>query len=146
MGFTEFSQAIDHFGRPIVLRRRAPGSYDADGRWIDGLPFDDRITAVVYPATGEDLVMLPEAARSHEAVVVFTEKPLLVPRAGSSDSVDKLLFDGRSYAVHTSARWEPGGYYRAVAVADREAEPVSFFLLTEQGFFLTQEDGGKLTL
>lgn len=81
------------------------------------------IEAAVYPATGRDLLRLPELRRSIETKIVFTTTRLYAGAEQGTGSeanyeADQITIDGDAFEVQQSGAW-PGmvGYYRAVVQA-----------------------------
>ena len=101
-------------GSYVVLRRSAAG-YDDQGRAKPSSTTTLTIDASVQPASGRDLLRLPEGRRAVETRVVFTPTQLLLGGQGSANEADLISMDGRTWEVQQSEGW-PGapGYCRAI--------------------------------
>lgn len=80
------------------------------------------ITASVQPASGRDLLRLPELQRSNETRVVFTSTPLMIAGEGVPFMSDLVAIDGRLWEVQHVESWEAspmtdGAYYRVIVQA-----------------------------
>ncbi len=102
---------------PITLTRPAPSTY-VDGRKADvedGQPTEVACAAQVTPATGRDLLRLPEGRTAAEAQRVLIEADqlggLVTLKVG-----DVMAYRGSTYEVAHVADWAAqGGFYDAVA-------------------------------
>lgn len=101
-----------------VVTRRAAATYDTHGRAQPGGTSTITIDASVQPASGRDLLRLPEGRRSIETRVVFTPTALLVGAQGAANEADLIAIDGKTWEVQQVETW-PGavGYYRAIVQA-----------------------------
>lgn len=82
------------------------------------------ITASVQPASGRDLLRLPELQRSNETRVVFTASPLMIAAEDVAFMSDLVAIDGRSWEVQHVESWEAsptsdGAYYRCIVQATK---------------------------
>jgi hypothetical protein len=95
---------------------RQTGGMYANGIWVP-LSFSTfEIVASIQPASGEDLVRVPEGVRTRELVTVFTPTELQVKNAPAGTEADRVAYKGATYEVQTVEKWdESGSYYRAVA-------------------------------
>lgn len=111
-GFTE--DLIEKFGRPYKVQRRAAGIYQK-GRAVAGKVTELEIIAVVQPASGRDLLRLPEARRATETRRIDTTTQLVVGGEGSPTRADLIVIDGSSWEVQSVQAWP--GYFRCLAQA-----------------------------
>jgi hypothetical protein len=114
------SGMIQRFGRTITLRRpAAPGAF-VDGIWQPAAMADTSITASVQPASGDDLLQLPEGNRTADTLKIFTTSELRNENDLTKTDPDILLIDGRQYAVHNVKTWPSGvgdlAHYECLAV------------------------------
>lgn len=90
-----------------AVTRRAPGAYDANGRFTPGGTSALNIEASIQPVTGRDLQVLPEGFSAEETKVVYTTTTLRTESpAGAADIV---TIDSEPYKVIRSERWEAFG-------------------------------------
>lgn len=101
-----------------TVTRRAAATNDGHGRAVAGSTSTLTITASVQPASGRDLMRLPEGRRTIETRVVYTTTRLLTGGQGAANEADLLTIDGASYEVEQVQTW-PGavGYYRCIVQA-----------------------------
>lgn len=84
----------------------------------DGTPFP----ASVQPASGRDLLRLPEGRRSIETRVVYTNFELQTGGQATAFEADRIEIEGDSWEVQQLAPWRPSpesdvGYVRAIIQA-----------------------------
>jgi hypothetical protein len=75
------------------------------GRIADGTTSTISITASVSPATGVDLMRLPEGRRTSYAVMVITATELLNGGQGAATEADTLVIDGETFEVSVIDPW-----------------------------------------
>lgn len=107
------------FGAPnaITVRRYGAGSF-VNGVWQGGAPVDTPTEAAVMPAGPKEIEMLPEAERSSEAILIFTN--LALRCAAPGQQADRIIWQGRTYrAARQIEDWTVQAEY-AWAIAVRE--------------------------
>ena len=97
-----------------TVTRRAVATFAA-GRAVAGATSTLTVTAAAVPATGRDLLRLPEGRRATETRIVFTTTALLVGGQGSANDADLVGIDGRTWEVQQVESFP--GYYRAIVQA-----------------------------
>lgn len=97
--------AIDGEAVNVSLMRLAAGDYDADGNWIDGTSTTSTIRAAIQPASGRQLMDLPDGIRNEARWLVWSRSELRLD--------DTIGHGGSNYRVmHVWPRME-GGFHRA---------------------------------
>lgn len=96
----------EHFAT-VTRRRRAAGSYVA-GLWVDGAPTDADIVASVQPASGRDLLRLPEGLRTRSTVAVITDDDLQTANETNEQTADRIVHLGEEWEVVTVEVWAMG--------------------------------------
>lgn len=97
--------AIDRRAIPASRIRRAPGAYDADGRFVEGSTTSSSIRAVIQPASGDQMRDMPEGIRTEANWLLWSRADILVD--------DEITHAGIRYRVlHVWPRAD-GGFYRA---------------------------------
>ncbi len=108
------------FGAPaaITVRRYGAGTFDSAGIWQGGAPVDTPTEAAVMPAGPKQIEMLPEAERSAEAILIFTNATLQCARPGQQ--ADRIIWQGRTYrAARSIEDWTvQAGYSWMIAVRE----------------------------
>ena len=111
-------------GSYVVTRRRAAVN-DGHGRRIPSSTPATSLTivAAVVPASGRDLLRLPELRRANETRTIFTDTLLQVGDQAGTYDADLVTMDGEAWEVQHVETWgEPGTEDRAYkAVAQRVA-------------------------
>lgn len=97
-----------------TVTRRAKATFSA-GRAVAGSTSTLSITAAVVPASGRDLLRLPEGRRATETRIVFTATQLVVGGQASSNEADLVNIDGATWEVQQIETFP--GYYRAIVQA-----------------------------
>jgi hypothetical protein len=73
--------------------------------------------AVVYPASGRQLALLPEGQRTSEAVTIFTKCQLRGAKDPAGYAPDRVTYRGTIYEIQLAGDWAaPGGYYHSLGV------------------------------
>lgn len=95
----------------VTLRRFAAGTRVL-GRWAPGAFTDSALSCTVAPATGKDLLKLPEGDRTQEVKHVFSQTMLQL-----EPSPDQIVYRGIVYELRTVEDWrDHGGFVHALAV------------------------------
>lgn len=95
---------IDRRAVPVQHTRAAAGAYNDDGEWVPGAPANSTIRAVKQPASGRQLMDVPEGIRAEAQWFIWSRSELRID--------DTVTFGGLSYRlVYVWARDE-GGFYR----------------------------------
>lgn len=88
------------------------------GRAVSGTESTLTISGSVSPATGEDIIRLPEGLRSNQTRVLFTDTALTVGGQSSSYEADAVLIDGMTWECQHVETWvDPrsgGSFYRCI--------------------------------
>lgn len=93
--------------RKHTILRQAPGTYDADGIWRDGIATTFQVRASMQPMSGRDLERLPEGYRQRGAARLFAPiAPPLEPADVAGARCDRLVdAQGREWDVVTVLDW-----------------------------------------
>lgn len=107
---------------PITRVRFATGSR-VSGRYVAGASTSTTIRGSVQPLSGKETQTLPEGERRRDWLKVYTHTEL-VPvdqHGGAATSGDRLVIDGITYEVRTTARQRSViPHYRAFVVRVQE--------------------------
>lgn len=102
-----------------MVTRKARGN-TVRGRVQDGTVSTVTIVAATAPATGNDLLRLPEGRRTNETRVIFTSTQLYVGGIGFAYEADTISIDGGAYEIMHVETWrDPSSRsvgYRCLAV------------------------------
>lgn len=94
-------------GTYAVIRKTAPTS--TRGIFGAGATSTFNITAAVVPASGSELLLLPEGQRMRDTKIVFTTTPLQLGGQGSAYEADHVQIDGGTWSCERVERWvNPG--------------------------------------
>ncbi len=105
------SDILADFAVAVTLRRRPAGT-TVLGRYVPASVVTSPIYAVITPATGKDLLLLPEGSRTLEVKRVLSTVALIV-----EPDADEILYRGVIYSVKTCADWaDQGGFYDALMI------------------------------
>lgn len=106
-----------------TVTRKPAGSYVA-GVWTKGQPSQTltfSIVASIQPASGKELLRLPEGRRTEETRVVYSKTELQPGGQAQPFSADLLTIGGESWEVQNVMPWFDGtGYWKAII--QREAQ------------------------
>jgi hypothetical protein len=93
------------FRRNITVTRKSAGSF-VKGRWVvTGLSKVFTIKASVQSPTPRELEALPEARRSKDTSVLYTNTPLFTAEVSTAKNPDIVTLNGEPYEVHSCAVW-----------------------------------------
>lgn len=96
---------IDRRAVGVTRTRRAAGSYNADGDFVPGAPTTGTILAVVQPASGRQLMDLPEGVRSEARWLAWSRAEIRLD--------DVIVAGGLSHRVVYVWPRAEGDFYRA---------------------------------
>lgn len=94
---------------PLTVYRKAAGSYDQYGRWVEGTESSFVWTANVQKLKPYEKQLLPEADRSREHILclgVYSNPPRSLKEANWS--ADEILWQGERYEVLSVELWRMG--------------------------------------
>jgi hypothetical protein len=78
-----------------------------DGIAVPGSTSTFDIKATVAPATGQDVMILPEGNRTEETRMVYTATQLKGGGEGSATERDQVTIDGGAWEVKAVQTWRP---------------------------------------
>lgn len=104
---TDIATPIDFFSKTVSLTRKAAGTYDASGNYVEGTPTTINIFASIQPVTGRDLMDVPEGTRTEAEYKLWTREDL---------QVDDVIVDGSDQfrVCHTRPRRIFGTFNRVL--------------------------------
>jgi len=97
--------AIDRRAIPVQITRRAAGAYNADGEFIEGASSTDTIRAAIQPASGRQLMDLPEGIRTEARWLLWSRSDLSLD--------DRITAQGLTYRIMFVWPRLDGGFTRA---------------------------------
>lgn len=95
--------AFEIFRMPLTLYRKNPGTY-INGLWVEGGETAISITASVQPASGEEMLSLPEGRRNRKTYSLFTTPDVEVIHDGANP--DQIIIYGERYEVIQVQVWQ----------------------------------------
>lgn len=103
------------FGSPasVYRVRRGHTTLDANGFTTVAAPQKVKIKAVVYPATGRDVEVLPEGKRTEETIHVISTTDLRTASPGVNPS-DQIEYQGKTYEVALLKDWNANANFYSV--------------------------------
>ncbi|CAN7389519.1 hypothetical protein [Neorhizobium sp. LjRoot104] len=97
--------AIDGEAVNVTRTRAAAGAYNDDGEWVPGSPDAATIRAAIQPASGNQLMDVPEGMRTEARWLLWSRSEVKVD--------DMITSGGVSYRVMHLWPRADGGFYRA---------------------------------
>jgi len=83
-----------------VLRNSGSGGYsDTNGMYIEGKKESLKFDVVVRPASGKDLLRLPEGQRTKEVIRIYSKERLFTAQDSLSKVADCVEYRGCTYQV-----------------------------------------------
>jgi hypothetical protein len=98
---------------PVWRLRRGATTLDGNGFVIKTAPMRTQITAVIYPATGKDVRVMPEGKRTEEIIKVISTSELRAELPGVYPS-DQIEYQGKTFEVSAQADWSANANYYSV--------------------------------
>lgn len=103
------------FATDYTVKRRGPTLFGSDGKADAPSVSTMTVKAMVHPASGEDLLRLPEGRRADRVVAAFTVEALRT--AGAGAEADLIVVDGQDFEVQHVESWDSlGAFWRSVAM------------------------------
>lgn len=90
---------------PAVRIRRAVGTRDADGVWVDGAATSTPFTGSFQPFPGARLQTLPEGERQQGQLELYTRAELRTADQHAGTSADQVVYKGVTYEVREVSHW-----------------------------------------
>jgi hypothetical protein len=85
--------------------RRAPGTRDGDGVWVDGATTSTAFVGSFQPFPGARLSTLPEGERQQGQLEVYARIELRTADQFAGISADRVVYKGVTYEVRDPAPW-----------------------------------------
>lgn len=105
----DLADLVESFStRPLstyAVTRRLASTFTLGRAVPDPSPTTIQIVASVQPATGRELLRLPEGRRDQETRVVFTVTELFCGGQAATYEADKITIDGVVWEVQHVERW-----------------------------------------
>ena len=102
------SSVIDSFATgTYAVTRSSAGTYDSNGRYVDGSTSVVNIDASIQPMSGSDLKTLPEGLHASNARTMFSKVEVFT--AGPGGKPDVVSFKGEDWKVINVMAWEGFG-------------------------------------
>ncbi len=111
----DLSAIVDSFAEPVT-RRRYGAPITTAGRVTYAAPTTSTVTAMVVPATGEELDRMPEGLRARCRMVAYTTADIRTVAQSTGTKPDELDVDGEIYVCEDVAGWARQGNFRVVAL------------------------------
>lgn len=97
--------AIDGEAVNVSLKRKAAGHYDDDGNFVPAAETTATIRAAVQPASGRELMDLPEGLREEARWLVWSRSEIRID--------DTIVHRGQPFRVMFAWPRMEGGFWRA---------------------------------
>ena len=97
--------AIDEEAVDVSLKRKATGTYNADGDFVPGGETTSPIRAAIQPASGRQLMDLPEGIRNEARWLAWSRSEIRLD--------DTIAHSGSNYRVMFVWPRADGGFWRA---------------------------------
>jgi hypothetical protein len=116
-----WAAVIDEFATPaagITVTRTAASTLGSDGFYTDGAETTIAVSPVsIQPASGKDMQLLPEGARTDETIRVYCTERLRTAATPDGVKPDRFVFDGKTWEVKTEQPWQLNndGFFKFLA-------------------------------
>ncbi len=116
MSLIDVSEAFQDLLESVQLTRKAVGSRDANGVWVDGATTITNPLVVAQSLTADERLVLPEAVRTKETVKFHSRTLFQTADEVSQVVADEILYQGVTYQViQVFNRQNVGAYFKAIA-------------------------------
>lgn len=113
----DVTDAFEGLTQTVTLKRKATGSRDANGNWVDGTLTTSTFSAVIQSLTADERLALPEAVRSKETIKLHTITELLTANEALLRDADIITVRGYNWSINqVFDRSDIGQYYKAIGV------------------------------
>lgn len=115
---SDFSGSIRRLsgGATFTVTRFTAGQAFVNGKLSTPASTPLPIVAMIQPATGKDLQLLPEAMRSSQVLAIWTSTPLLTVDEATQQLPDEISYHGVLFQVQRVEPWgDLGNYIKALA-------------------------------
>lgn len=113
----DLTDVIDEFASDTLSIQRVGASVLTAGFWVTPAAVALSVEAVVYPASGEDIMILPEGHRSEKIIAVASRTKLRTADDPDGVHADTFAYKGETFEVQTVRDWgDQGNYYWHLAV------------------------------
>lgn len=93
-------QLINKHGKTVTLiRSSSAGTISDEGRYTKGSETESEIKMFAYPASGRDLLVLPEGERTKDYTAGLSYDELKVSDKTGRTQADKIVSNGKTYQV-----------------------------------------------
>lgn len=89
-----------------ATRFTAAGTYDSEGKYIEGADGTINFTASVQPATTREMELLPEGRRTKSMFKLYSDTKLLTATEDGGTNADIVDIEGEEYEVLSVASWQ----------------------------------------
>lgn len=110
----DLSAVVMSEAQPFTMVTRAPG-LDIGNDWQEGAATSTTVQAVVWPATPEDALLVPEGAQLEATIGIITTFLMDTYNTAAGTSAARLVYGSKQYEVKKSEPWNIGGFYRSYA-------------------------------
>lgn len=106
------------FRSPFTLTRKTTPDTLVNGKMVAGSSTTSTIQASVQPLRGQEMMLLPEARRTSQAVVIYTDTQLRVANTAAGYNADVVTAFGQSFEILSCEPWQSNviNHYRAIGV------------------------------
>lgn len=101
----DVSPALALLAQPVSVETRAADTYDGNGNRVPGAPIVVSISATVQPASGRQLMDMPEGIRDEARWLIWS--------AFAFETDHRVQLNGQTYKVLHVWRRQYGGFTRA---------------------------------
>ena len=106
------------FSSSFTLKRKSTATTYVNGKAVPGSTATSTIVASIQPLSGQEMLLLPEARRTSQAVVIYTATPLRVANSVAGLDADIITYSGSDYEILSCEPWQSDviSHYKAVGV------------------------------
>jgi len=117
----EVSSMIDEFGKDVTLRRQSGSGSIVDYEFNAAATADTIIKMFIHPASGKDLLILPEGERTKTVMIGYCYDPVYLASKSDQKNSDRIVDGSTIYEIKNIQFYEAQNlsiqpYYRCTLV------------------------------
>lgn len=109
---------MSSFRSPFTLKRKSTPDTYVNGKLVAGAVTTSTIQASVQPLRGQEMLLLPEARRTSQAVWVYTDTQLRVANTVTGYNADIVTAFGSDFEIFSCEPWQSNviNHYKAIGI------------------------------
>ena len=109
---------MSSFRSTFTLKRKSAADTYVNGKLVAGATTTTTIEASVQPLKGQEMLLLPEARRTSQAVNIYTDTQLRLANTAAGYNADIVSAFGSDFEIISCEPWQSNviNHYKAVGI------------------------------